>query len=101
MTITAEQEAAPMMRKLPDLSLPIPTAPDARRQSEGVHQDRLNEKRKHALGLIRKAIQDGAFEVCILSPLPPGLKDELTEKGYQISKPFESDYAEHSVKVSW
>ncbi|WP_407543797.1 hypothetical protein Q0M94_28355 (plasmid) [Deinococcus radiomollis] len=89
------------MVKLPDFTAPIPTAPDARRDAEYAHQRHLDEQRKSALNLIHEAIHAGAFQVNIVTPLPAGLINELQSKGYQISKPFESDYAEYSVTVRW
>ena len=89
------------MIKFPDLSTPIPTAPDARRQAQGVHQDRLDKQRQEVFSVIRKAIQEGRMKANIPSPFPPDVSKELISKGYQISEPFQSDRNEYSVTVRW
>lgn len=79
----------------------IPSADQARAnaklQREHIDLQRI-AKNLELLGL---AFERGQREVCFVHPVPEALLSELRLKGYAISKPFESDYNEQSVRVSW
>lgn len=79
----------------------LPTAKAARAASEPIKNAREQKFIQQDLAKIREAIEKGRDNVTLVCPLQEPLRQALLERGYKISRPFDSDYNETSVKVSW
>ena len=79
----------------------FPSASEAHHDAKRIQDEQESTRHSEALKRINEAINRGEFFCTLPCPVPPSLAFALTELGYEISKPFQSDYNETSVKVSW
>lgn len=77
------------------------TAAEAHKKSDSMENERLQNMRKEIETAIRKAIDDGKYEVNIYKEIPKKILDELTALGYVIDRSSCAAFGEVDYNIQW